>query len=380
MQAGSPALPDTPAQKSAEIVQKLLKSGAVCIGSVNMHELALGTTSENAHFGFVLNPRDHGRTAGGSSGGTAAAVADGSVPFALGTDTGGSCRIPAAYCGVVGFRPTTGRYPSDGVFMISPTRDTVGVMANNVHSVSLVDSVVTGEHDGIQLSPASLKIGLPRSGFFSQLSPEVEAAVEVAVQKLTEAGIECFDVEVAGSHDIAEAGFRVVGYEAPREVLSLWGRSAPADMFSEEDLRLLRGFVANISSPDVANTFTHFIETPVSLSDYHEALAQREVLQASYERAFTEQNISALIYPTVGIIAPLSGEDPVTVNGIEFPHFPYSIRNTDPGSLAGQPSLSIPLPRDNDELPIGLGIEGKRYEDRYLLSVAAVIEKILTHP
>lgn len=378
MQAGSPALPASPAVKSADVVEKLLSSGAVCIGSLNMHELALGTTSENAHFGFVHNPRDHDRTAGGSSGGTAAAVADGSVPFALGTDTGGSCRIPAAYCGVVGFRPSTGRYSNDGVFMISPTRDTIGVMANNVPTVSLVDSVITGDYEKTQLSPAGLRIGLPRDGFFSLLSPAVDAAVEEAVLKLTEAGIEFVDLEVTGSHSIAEAGFRVVGYEAPREVLALWGHLPQADTFSDEDLRLLRGFIAKISSPDVVNAFTHFVESPISLSDYQEALAQRDALQASYDRTFTENAISALIYPTVGIIAPLIGEDVVEVQGGQYPHFPYSIRNTDPGSLAGQPSLSVPLLRKANGLPIGLGIEGRRYEDRHLLSVATVIEEVLT--
>lgn len=378
MQAGSPALPETPAEKSADSVQKLVMSGAVCVGSLNMHELALGTTSENAHFGYVLNPHDPLRTAGGSSGGSAAAVADEFVPFALGTDTGGSCRIPAAYCGVVGFRPTTGRYSSEGVFMISPTRDTVGVLAKNVHTISLVDSVITGEHQKTQLKAADLRIGLPRAGFFSLLSPEVEAAVDAAVNKLEESGIKFVELEIDGSHNIAEAGFRIVGYEAPREVLAMMGRNVTADMFEEEDMVLLRDFVADISSPDVVETFTHFVDSPIPKEDYQEALAQREQLQESYEYAFIENDISALIYPTVGITAPLIGENFVEITGLEYPHFPYSIRNTDPGSIAGQPSLSIPLPRDLGELPIGLGIEGRRHEDRLLLSVAEVIENVLT--
>lgn len=378
MRAGSPALPESPAQETAEVVKRLEHAGAVCIGSLNMHELALGTTSANAFFGTVTNPRDSSRSAGGSSGGSAAAVADGSVPFTLGTDTGGSCRIPAAYCGVMGFRPTTDRYPSSGVFMISPTRDTVGVFAHFASDIALVDAAITGETLLPEIQIANLKIGLPRQGFFTESSPEVATVVEYAIEKLEQAGIEFVDVEIPGAGDIALAGLYVVGYEAPREVLKLYGYSPQTTAFTPDEIRLLRMFTEEIASEDVQSIFSHFVESPISEESYREALKQREQLQKAYSQVFSQHELNALIYPTVGIVAPPADVKMVTVNGIERPHFPYSIANTDPGSLAGLPSVSIPIPRLSGALPVGLGVEAPAGHDRELLAISTVIQKVLT--
>ena len=378
MRAGSSALPDTPAQDTADVVSRLQQAGAVCIGSLNMHELALGTTSANAYFGPVVNPRDPSRSAGGSSGGSAAAVADGSVPFALGTDTGGSCRIPAAYCGVMGFRPTIGRYPSSGVFMISPNRDTVGVFANFATEIALVDAAITGEFELPEIDITKVKIGLPRQGFFTESSPEVATVVEYAIEKLEQAGIEFVDVEIPGAQDIALAGLHVVAYEAPREVLTFYGYTPQDDSFSSDDLRLLRMFVEEIASNDVRSIFGHFVESPISVEMYRDALSRREQLQQAYTEVFSEHQLDALIYPTVGIVAPPVDVTTVTVNGIERPHFPYSIANTDPGSLAGLPSLSIPIPRLSGALPVGMGVETLAGLDRELLALSAVIHRVLT--
>lgn len=378
MRAGSPALPDAPAQETAEVVTRLEQAGAQCIGSLNMHELALGTTSANAFYGTVPNPRDPSRSAGGSSGGSAAAVADGSVPFTLGTDTGGSCRIPAAYCGVMGFRPTIGRYPSSGVFMISPTRDTVGVFAHIASDIALVDEAITGESELPEMDITRVKIGLPRQGFFTESSPEVATVVEYAIEKLEQAGIEFVDVDIPGAHDIALAGLHVVAYEAPREVLKLYGFTPQDDLFTADELRLLRMFVEEIASEDVRSIFGHFVESPISVAMYRDAFERREQLQQAYSEVFSEHQLDALIYPTVGIVAPPADVSMVTVNGIERPHFPYSIANTDPGSLAGLPSVSIPIPRLAGALPVGMGVEALAGDDRKLLALSAVIQTVLT--
>lgn len=380
MRAGSPALPDVPAGASSSVVDRLEQAGALCVGSLNMHELALGTTSNNAYFGPVRNPHDPTRTAGGSSGGSAAAVAEGSVAFALGTDTGGSCRIPAAYCGVTGYRPTTGRYPSDGVFLISPTRDTVGVFAHHVSGIALVDTALTGEADVPAVVPEKLRIGLPRMGFFSDSTPEVATVVEYALERLSATGVEFVDVHIPGSRDIAMAGLEVVAYEAPREILRYLGATPHSDAFTAEHTDLLLEFVAHIASPDVKAILGHFVTSPISEETYQRALQQREELRETYERVFDEHMIDALVYPTVGIVAPEWDVETVVVNGLERPHFPYSIANTDPGSFIGLPSLSIPIPRGPGALPVGLGIEGKAGDDRHVLALAELFQNILTSP
>src|SRR5204863_3451998 len=137
---------------------------ATVAGKTNMHELALGTTNRNPAFGTVGNPAAPGRSAGGSSGGSAAAVAAGLVPLALGTDTGGSVRIPASYCGIVGFRPSIGRWPRTGVMPLSTTRDTVGVLAGSVAEVSLVDSIMTGSSVAEPVTLQGVRLGVPHEG------------------------------------------------------------------------------------------------------------------------------------------------------------------------------------------------------------------------
>ena len=209
-------------------------------------------------------------------------------------------------------------------------------------------------------------------------SPEVATVVEFAIERLELAGITFVDVEVPGTHDIALAGLHIVAFEAPREVLRLFGFEPTTYPFTSDELRLLRLFVDDIASQDVKSIFGHFVESPVDEATYLRALDKREKLQSEYDKVFAQENLDALIYPTVGIVAPEVGHDTIVVNGQERPHFPYSISNTDPGSLAGLPSISIPISRLAGALPVGLGVECSRGNDRHLLAVSTVIEEILT--
>lgn len=381
-QAGTPALDSEVSTRDAEVVAALRKAGAIPVGSVNMHELALGTTSNNAHFGAARNPVDLTRTPGGSSGGTAAAIASGFVPFGLSSDTGGSSRIPAAYCGLVGLRPTHGRYSADGVISISPTRDTVGVMATSVADVALVDGIITGETEAPKLELSELRLGLPRPGFFDDLDPEVATVVEFAFERLADAGAVFVETEVIDSHVKAARGFEVVAYETPRAIASLLlpdrASRAHPDELTGEDLEALHAFAARIASPDVAGTLKHFLDEPISAQAYAEALSVRQELRDAYAATFERDALDALLYPTVPIVAQPVGAETVRVNGVERDLFQVSIRNTDPGSFAGQPSLTIPIPRARGTLPVGLGIEGKLGKDRSLLAVSACIEEGLT--
>ena len=148
--AGTEALRGYLPEKDADVVEPLIAAGAFVLGKLNMHELSYGITSNNGAFGPVRNPYDLERIPGGSSGGAGAAVAAGLVPAALGTDTGGSVRIPAALCGVVGFRPTTGRYSQKGIVPVSHTRDTAGPLCRSVSDAAMIDAAITGEPDRLE--------------------------------------------------------------------------------------------------------------------------------------------------------------------------------------------------------------------------------------
>jgi len=375
--AGSPAIDAPVSATEAEIVRRLKHEGARCVGTLNMHELALGISSANAYFGSVLNPRAAGRMAGGSSGGSAAAVAAGLISFALSTDTGGSSRIPAAFCGVVGMRPTMGRYPTGGIIALSPTRDTPGVIARTVAQVALVDEVVTGERGPGAPEPADVRLGVPRSTHFQSLSPEVTAASERTLDELARRGIVLIDIDLEGALD-TRAALTVVAWEAMRAILGFRGLDPHDTELTATELAELADFASEVSSPDVRALLTDFIHEPLTSDQYRAALDHRLAQRTSMEGAIARAGVDALVYPTVPITAPRTGTTFITVDGVEHPLFPLVIRNTDPGAFAGLPSLTVPIPLSKDALPIGLGLEASTGRDRELLAVAARIEGLLT--
>src|SRR4029434_5472373 len=187
--AGTPALEGFIPASSAPVVQILTEAGAIVLGKTNLHELSAGYTTNNAFTGPTRNPYDTERVPGGSSGGNSAALAGRSAPLALGDDTTGSTRIPAALTGTTGFRPSTGRYSSAGVVPLASTLDTLGPMARNVRDLALVDAVITG--DPIELETVSLqglRIGVPWPHFHDLLDPVVEQAFLRALARLEHAG------------------------------------------------------------------------------------------------------------------------------------------------------------------------------------------------
>lgn len=185
---GSCALRGHRAAVDSPVVAALRTAGAVIACKLNMHEMAFGVTTDNPTFGRAFNPFDVVRTAGGSSGGSASAVARGIVPVALGTDTGGSVRVPASFCGVAGFRPSTGRYPEGGVLPLSPLRDTVGPIAANVADLALIDAAITGAAPELPDLPArKLRLGLPADAL-PGLSGAVEATFCAALEHLSALG------------------------------------------------------------------------------------------------------------------------------------------------------------------------------------------------
>lgn len=369
----SPALLGFGATCNATAVQQLLDAGAVPLGKANMHELAFGITSANGHFGAVRNPHDPARIAGGSSGGTASAVAAG-IPFGLGTDTGGSVRIPAAFCGVAGLRPTPRRYSTHGVLALSPTRDTVGTIAHSIDDLLLLDAVLTG--DATEPAPvalAGLRIGVPDAPYFDGLDPAVAEMTERALAALTNAGARLIPLAARALHEADEAcGFPIAGFEA----LAYWQR------FSAERLDLpFAEFVARLGSDDVRHIFRTLIDAPPSSDAYAAAIDVLRSIVRWYDQAFHRTGVDCIALPTVQCEAPL-----VAASGHDLPPdaayalFARVIRQTGPATLGGVPSVSVPAGLSKHTgVPVGLMLEGSAGNDRRLLAIAREVERLLTH-
>lgn len=367
---GCPALGEYRPEGDAPVVARIRAAGARMVGKTNMHELALGITSNNPAFGPVHNPFDRRRVAGGSSGGSAAAVARGIVPFALGTDTGGSVRIPAAFCNIVGFRPTVGRYPADGVLTLSPTRDTIGVMATCVADIASVDSVVTGE------APLAPVTGPLRLGILADARPRLSTAVDAvttgALDTLTHAGVELVPIQSAA---LEAVDGRLGNVIALCEVETFWHGFAARTL----GLSLVE-FAEEIASPDVRDLFLRLEALAVSLRpDYQTAMHQgRPALQRAYTEAMNGHGVDAVLTVTVPVQPPLIGEDEMLrSDGATLPTFQTVTGHSALASVTGFPSLSLPAGLDMDGLPVGLQIEAAAGRDRVLLAIAARLERDL---
>ncbi len=197
--AGTAALRDFRPAADASAVARLRVAGAIVLGKTNLHELSFGWTSNNLTYGAVRNPWDRTRIPGGSSGGTAAAVAAGMAPLGVAEDTQGSIRVPAALCGVAGFRPTIGRYPNDGCAPISGLFDQIGPIARRVADLALFDAVMTGDDAPIAtITLQGLRLGVAREYFFHGLDPATAAVIDGVLLKLTEAGVVIVEAEIPG--------------------------------------------------------------------------------------------------------------------------------------------------------------------------------------
>ena len=372
--AGTPGLRSFVPDESNSVVAALEDAGAIVLGKTNLHELAFGITSNNSTFGAVGNPVDPRTFAGGSSGGTAAAIAAGIVPAGLGTDTGGSVRIPAALTGIVGFRPSSDRYGGDGVTPISSTRDTVGIMAGNVSDVVLLDTVITGDASATA-DIATLRIGVPRGYFYDNLDTSLAARVEAALKRLTESGVTLVEADVPGIQDLlAQTTFPIALYEVVRDL--------PAYLEEYETGVTFDDLAAQTASPDVQGLFTMLTgETPpIDDAGYAAAMAARDQMRDVMAAYFRDNNLDAMIFPTTILPArPITGSDEtVELNGEQVPTFPTYIRNTEQATIIGMPSISLPAGNTSDGLPVGLCLEAAPGADAALLAIAVQLEPILT--
>ncbi|QDK20564.1 indoleacetamide hydrolase [Leclercia adecarboxylata] len=379
--AGTPALKNFVPKTTAPVIQRLIDAGAIIIGKCNMHELAFGVTGYNAAYHTpaikgVRNAHDVSRIAGGSSSGSAVAVAAGMVPVAIGTDTGASVRQPCALNGCVGFRPTTGRYSQAGITPLSHTRDTAGPMARNVADIALLDSLMAGGEVLLPKPARTIRLGIA-PWFWQALDEEVSQQAHAALARLHDAGVTLVAVEMPGLEEAnAAVSFPVVMHEGKHDLI---------DYLQAHDTRLtLQDIVQHIASPDVRAIFEHVI-VPGVIPDndgnlvpltplYQQAVSQGiGRLIALYERTFHDHQLDGLIFPTSPVVAPLANDE---VSSAE--NFARLIRNVDPGSNARLPGLTLPIGVGaTSRLPVGLEIDGLPGSDAQILAIGATLEQIL---
>jgi len=362
--AGTPttsgsAVPPRLAAEDAPIVSRLRNAGAIIIGKTNLHEFAFGTTSEESAFGPVHHPKDLSRSAGGSSGGAAVALVEGMCFGSVGTDTGGSIRIPSAVCGTVGLKPMRGELPCDGIVPLSTTLDHVGPMARSVADVAIMFEAMRSELDtGIAdtPSPRPYVFGIPEAYFCDRLDPPVRAALTRTRNALSAAGHEIRTVAIEHAARTPDVYLHVVLPEASWYHAPLL--ETHADRYSPGvRLRLEMGRY-------------------ILAEDYVRALQLRDVLGQAVDRAL--QGCDALLLPTQPIPAPLLGEASVDIDGTREPVRAAMLRLTQLFNLTGHPAIALPAGTTDDGWPVGVQLVGHLAGTSRLIQVAAVVERYST--
>ncbi|GIW17018.1 MAG: amidase [Tepidiforma sp.] len=364
--AGSAVLRGRVPDRDAAAVARLREAGAVILGKTNTHEFAWGTTTNNPHTGPTRNPWAPDRIPGGSSGGSGAAVAARLCPAALGTDTGGSIRIPAALCGVVGLKPTFGRVSRAGIIPMSWQFDHAGPITRTVEDAAILLAAIAG-YDPADFATVpvpvpdyraalipdirGLRIGVPRDQFFGLLDPEVLVAVEEALETLRGLGAAVEDVDAGFTREQVISAWRLVNVEG-RLYHAPWLEQQP-EAYSEE----------------LRNVLLQPLPEPLDLSAAY--LASYEIKEG-VRRVL--ETVDLLAAPTTMRPASAIGEDPVEVEGVQLSTGAAFASLTMPFNLAGVPAVSIPCGFSAEGLPIGLQLAGRPFDEGTVLRAAFAYE------
>ena len=363
---GSAIFKDNVPSRDAAVVEKLAAAGAVLIGKTGMHELAYGITSNNPHFGTIRNPRDADRIPGGSSGGSGAAVAADMVFMAMGSDTGGSIRIPASFCGTVGLKPTSGRVSRYGVMPLDFSLDHMGPLARSTRDAAVTLQALSGFDARDETSsrvpvddylPAAncsirgVRIGLPENFYFDRLDPDVDAAV----RRMTA------NAESLGAHVIPVRVPDIPALNAVGRVILLAEASALMEKYAGDRAQFGADVMALIDQGRL-----------LAATDYINAQRLRRMMQRDFAKLW--QRVDCLFTPTTPMAAPRIGETTVQFGDHTEDVRLAATRLVRGINVLGLPALSMPCGSDRRGLPLSLQIVGRPFDEALILRVAAALE------
>ncbi|XP_033646013.1 mandelamide hydrolase-like [Asterias rubens] len=366
--ACTPGLAGLKPKHTAEVAKRLFDAGAIHAGRTNMHELAFGISTINTYTGSCHNFHNFDYTCGGSSGGSAGAVAANIVPAALGTDTGGSVRIPASYSGVFGLRPTIGRWPADYGVKLTDLKDSVGPLARSADDIAILDHVMTGEAPHEELPPAKIRIGVARPYYWENLDPEVEGHAERFLKDLKQEGFVVVDRgEIPGLGEMFDK------FHYPTLEHEVLPRLDEYLKHHNHEVTVAE-VIEKIASPQVKAYFQDMVRTCPSDVTIQAAMVARNKLRGHMRAYFDTNQLDCIIMPANKIPPPTL--DTFRDNNSNLRK--QIVLNNDSGSICNNPSLVIPGGRVRGSgVPFGMQIEGLTGNDRRLIAVARAIEKAL---
>ena len=365
--AGSPILKEFVPEEDATSVAKLKKAGGIVLGKLNLFPFAYGATGLNPHYGTPGNPWDMERLPGGSSSGSGVALMAGMIPAATGSDTGGSIRIPASLCGVVGIKPTYGRVSRSGVIPLSWSLDHAGPMARSVEDCAILLQAMAGhdpKDDSSSTRPVpdyraalgqgirGLRVGVPRAQFFTGLQDGVRTAVEKALVVLEELGLFIQEIDIPNLDEFGAVSLGILGPEAAA-YHQQWLRERPDDY-----------------PPDVLNRLQASMSIPAV--DY--VMAQQSRTRLSERLVHIMEQVDLLVTPTEPMTAPRIGDTTVVIDGEERPAQGLLTLLTRPFNVTGMPAISVPCGFDEQGLPVGLQIVGRPFDEATVLRAAHAYE------